>query len=316
MKRKLLIICGPTATGKTDLGIAMARKFNGEIVSCDSRQVYKWMDVGTGKDLPAGFEFQASNLIIDGKRIPYYTDGDIRVWGYDLVTPDYDFSVKEYIDIAKLVIEDIYKRDKLPILVGGTGLYMDNLVDLGNLINVPRNLKLREELSKKSSKDLFELLLARFPDVAKSMNDSDRANKRRLIRKLEILEHGGVELKSKKMEFKDILWIGLSAEREELSKRIEERVDKRVKIGFEKEVEFLLRKGYFKDAPFRTLGYKQWGKYLEGEMTRENAISEWKKEERAYAKRQNTWFRRNKKIVWFNVGAADFYFQVEEAIKK
>src|SRR3989344_7906229 len=132
----MLVICGPTATGKTKLGIFLAQKFNGEIISADSRQVYKYMNIGTGKEW----------------------DDTVKIWGYDLVDPKENYSVSEYLKYAKTAIEDIHKRNKLPILVGGTGLYIKAVVDGIETINIPSNKELRKSLNNKEVDELFEKL--------------------------------------------------------------------------------------------------------------------------------------------------------------
>ena len=161
LRQKLLVICGQTGTGKTSLAIFLAKKFNGELISADSRQVYKGLDIGTGKDLD---EVKKSN---------------VRVWGYDLVDPKKNFSVGNYIKFAQKTISDIQKRGKLPILVGGTGLFIKGVIDGIPTAFVPRNMKLRKNLEDKSPNELFEMLAHMDPIRAGAMNVSDRLNPRR-----------------------------------------------------------------------------------------------------------------------------------------
>ena len=145
---KLLIICGPTATGKTSLGIKLARKFNGEIVSADSRQVYKGMDVATGKDLPVGSKYQVSSIKYQKIRAGYYLFEGIPVWMLDVVEPNQEFSVAQYIDLGQKVMVDIWRRKKAPIVVGGTGFYIKGLIDGIETLGVEPNWELRNRLEK------------------------------------------------------------------------------------------------------------------------------------------------------------------------
>src|SRR4030066_2229730 len=139
--KKFLVICGPTAMGKTSLALRLAKLFNGELISADSRQVYKGMDIGTGKDLPVTVKCQMSNVKCFGKRICYYKINGVRVWGYDLVEPTEEFSVAQYVGIAQEILENIYSRGKLPILVGGSGFYIKAVVDGIPTVVVPKSLR-------------------------------------------------------------------------------------------------------------------------------------------------------------------------------
>ncbi|HEX6977026.1 MAG TPA: tRNA (adenosine(37)-N6)-dimethylallyltransferase MiaA [Patescibacteria group bacterium] len=281
---KILVICGPTATGKTALAVYLSKLFDGQIISADSRQVYKYMDIGTGKEKPEG----------------------VNILGYDLVRPDQEFSVKKYTDFAYKAIKDTYKKGKIPILVGGTGLYISAVVDNLEKIGIPRNLKLRKELEDKSREELFNLLMKKSPSFAIGLNESDRKNPRRLIRALEIVSYNKVgSLGEDAIQFDSVLWIGLKASKEELTKRIEERVDERVKMGFGKEMEFLKRKGYLGAIPSKTLGYKDWPD-----------VKKWKIEEINYAKRQMVWFKKEKRIKWFDIGKTGWEEKVVELVKK
>jgi len=312
--KELLVICGPTASGKTGLAIELAKKFSGEIVSADSRQVYRYMDIGTGKDLPVSSEHCVSNVVYEEREIGYYEVPEgIRIWGYDLVWPYEEFSVKNYYDIATSVIGDIYERGKLPILTGGTGLYIKAVVEGLDRIHIPRNISLRKELAHRSADELFELLRKIKLSAALSLNESDRKNPRRLIRAIELASVKS-ETRSVKSEtnslFDDVLMVGLRVDNSELYGRIEGRVEERLRNGFEGEVKFLQEEGFLEGAPSVTLGYQQWVKYLGGEMSRIEAIEEWKKSERQYVKRQMTWFKKDKRVVWL---ARD---QVEDLVEK
>lgn len=312
---KLLVICGPTGAGKTGLALELAKKYNAEIVSADSRQVYKSMDVGTGKDLPKGAKYKASGI----KNLGYYEVEAIKIWGYDLIAPNQEFSVANYARFSKPVIEDILKRGKLPILVGGTGLYIKGVVDGIPTAIVPKNKRLRKNLSQKSPDELFEILAQQDTIKAASLNVSDRKNPRRLIRAIEVSLwrlKGGREKRLFDFKFRT-LFIGLSAPREYLFKKIEARVEERIQKGVEKEIRKLLERGLdWKDQAMSSLGYRQWKGYFEGRETKNKAVLEWKKEEKKYAKRQITWFAKDKRINWFDITRPKWRESVEKLVKK
>ena len=301
MNNKLLVICGQTGTGKTSLAIHLAKKFNGELISADSRQVYKGLDIGTGKDLK---EIERSK---------------IKIWGYDLVDPKKNFSVGNYIRFAQKATLDIQKRGKLPILVGGTGLFIKAVTDGIPTAFVPRNLKLRKNLEEKGTGDLFEILAQLDPIKAGSMNRSDKLNPRRLIR--------GIEVASWKLERKtprlfkkpkyQLLEIGLQTSLDSLSKKIEKRVDKRINDGVEEEIKKLLSSGISWDSQSMTsLGYRQWRDYFGKKVTKKEVVNNWKKEELRYAKRQLAWFKKDARINWFDSQDGNLYKKVEELVKK
>src|SRR3989344_5897459 len=279
--QKLLVICGPTVTGKTKLALHLAKVFNGEIISADSRQVYKYMDIGTGKDKPEGIEIN----------------------GYDLVNPDEEFSVSQYADFANACIREINSRGKLPILVGGTGLYIKGVVDGIDTADIPKDEKLRVKLNGLKIEDLQEKLKKIDSKKFASMNDSDINNPRRLIRAIEVASSGKIS-ERKGMSY-DVLFIGLSLSREKLDERITKRVDDRINQGFDKEIDFLKKKDFFRYAPARTLGYKDWPD-----------IKKWKREEIKYAKRQMTWFKKDKRIKWFDIETNDYKQKVEDIVQK
>jgi tRNA dimethylallyltransferase len=312
---KLLIICGPTATGKTSLGIYLAKKFNGEILSADSRQVYKGMDIGTGKDLP-----KAARLQTAGSDLSFYEINGVRVYGYDLVEPKEEFSVSKYLKFASEIIADIESRGKLPILVGGTGLYIKGVVDGIPTADVPRNEELREKLSEKSADELFETLSQIDPLKAGSMNASDRKNPRRLIRAIEIsqylLDHKLSTGRFISASKRDTLFIGLTASKEVIDRRIDERIAKRVQEGIKDEIKGLLDSGVdWNDQSMMSLGYRQYRDFFEGGVEEKLVIDEWAREEKGYAKRQMTWFRKDRRIVWFDISDSNYREKVEKSVK-
>lgn len=303
IRNKILVILGPTATGKTSLGIKLSKKFNGEIVSSDSRQVYKYMDIGTGKEW-----------------------GDVKIWGYDLVNPWDTFSVSEYFNQMKWVIEDIWKRKKLPIIVGGTGLYIKSLIDGIQTVDIPKNESLRKSLENLSNNELFEKLAILDSSKAANLNHSDKNNPRRLIRAIEVAswkienetKNKVVEERKKILDEKvSVLQIGLDIDLVDLKERIKKRVESRMNEGFIDEVENLLKMGVsWKNQSMQSLGYKEVEGFFKQGKSYEDFINEWEKNEIKYAKRQFTWFKKDKRINWFDVNSAVFYELVEKMVKK
>jgi len=227
--KQLLVICGPTATGKTGLAIKLARWFNGEIVSADSRQVFKGLNIGTGKDLPKNAKLKFLWI----KKFGYYENKGIKIWGYDLADPRHSFSVSQYIKFAERAISDIIKRGKLPIIVGGTGLYIKGVIDGIPTAEVPKNNRLRKSLEIKNAEELYEML-ARIDSLkAAGMNSSDKKNPRRLIRAIEIatwkVGRGNLESEEKQKVEYDVFQIGLTASVQYLEDKIEQRVTERFK---------------------------------------------------------------------------------------
>jgi tRNA dimethylallyltransferase len=337
MKKKFLVICGPTATGKTKLAFHLAKNLVsdpegsgsvGELVSADSRQVYKHMDIGTGKDIPPGAKWHRAKFSIFNFQfsIGYYEVGGINIWGYDLVDPGKEFSVAEYVEIVSQVFANILKRGKLPILVGGTGFYIKAVVDGIPTASVPKNEVLRKILKNKTQHQQFELLAQLDPVKAASLNASDRKNPRRLVRAIEIAstrikKQENVELKalSTRSKFKknSILLIGLKASKSELDKRIKKRVEKRVREGIEEEMIKLFDRGItFKHQSMQALGYKQWQGFFQNKYSRKEAINKWILAETQYAKRQTTWFKKDKRINWFDIAKPNWKQHVEKMVKR
>lgn len=301
---KLLVVCGPTATGKTSLSFKLAKEFVGEIVSADSRQVYKYMDIGTGKEW----------------------DEDVKIWGYDLVDPRENYSVSDYFREIKYVIEDIWKRGKLPIIVGGTGLYIKSLIDGIATVDIPKNENLRESLEKMSVVELFEKLATLDSAKAASLNTSDSKNSRRLVRAIEVavwsIENSTqkhiVEKREKVLDKNvDLLMVGLTAPLSDISNNIDNRVEKRMNDGFIDEVETLLRMGVsWRNQSMNTLGYKESEKFFKEGLSYEEFISEWVRNELRYVKRQMTWFKKDKRIDWFNVKDIDYKERLANLVSK
>lgn len=282
---KLLVLTGPTGIGKTELSLDIASKYNCEIISSDSMQIYKDMDIGTAK-------IDTSNTLIPHHMI-------------DIINPDVDFSVADFKKQTKLLITDINNRDKVPFLVGGTGLYINSLVYNLNFSNVEPNEEYREYLeeviSEKGLEYVYNELLVKDEEAALKI---DKNNKKRIIRALEIVKFSDNKETKKFREENDeydLTMIGLNMDRQLLYERINKRVDIMVEQGLIKEVNDLLNQGYSKDLnSMKAIGYKEIISYLENEISLDEAIDLIKKNSRHYAKRQLTWFRRDKRIKWFD----------------
>lgn len=325
----ILIICGPTATGKTSLALKLAKKLNGELISADSRQVYRGMDINTGKDIPKQFKYQVSRIKYQGKRIAFYGNST-KIWGYDLVNPTEEFSVSHFTQITWIIIKHLWKQSKLPIIVGGTGLYLSSLLKPPRSLHVPVNRKLRNHLSSLGVSSLQQELERVHPKRFSQMNQSDKNNPRRLIRAIEVAfantrsqnsnYFDAAKYRSKvmkgNMEGKQVLWIGLKTSIKELDNRIDLRVEKRVDQGIDHEVKklkSLLKKHQLPAAS--AIGYTQWLGYLEGGLSRKQAIKKWQTAEHQYARRQLTWFKKQPKINWFDITQFDFNKKVVEVAK-
>lgn len=281
-KKPLIVLLGPTASGKTALSLKIAAEFNCEIISADSRQVYKHMDVGTDK-IPAEKR----------QGIPHYL--------IDVADPSERFTVADFKRLAEEKIEDILERGKIPFIVGGTGLYIDVLTK--NFSLPPENKKLRAQLEKeleKYGKDfLYNKLKKLDPKNAEKIHPN---NARYVIRAIEIFMATKSPKNDRCAEPKyEILQFGLNLPREKLFERIETRVDEQLKRGLIEETKHLLKMGYDKILPsMSSLGYKEIIKYLDGELTLEETAELLKKNTRNYAKRQITWFKRDKNIIWLD----------------
>lgn len=317
--KKTLVICGPTATGKTSIALHLAKKIQGELVSADSRQVYKEMDIGTGKDIPEDFKYQVSSIKYKNEKIPFYSNGLKNIWGLDLVNPKEEFSVSPYLETTNLIIKDILNRGKLPILVGGTGLYIKGIVDGIGTSSMPKNESLRSQLEEKNALELFEILKEVNLEKAEMLNESDNKNPRRLIRAIEIAseESRSHNQESEKKEERDVLLIGLTANREFLYKKIETRVTKRIELGVEEEIKNLLNSGVSWDMQsMNALGYKEWREYFERKISKDEVVKKWISDEKRYAKRQMTWFKKDRRIRWFNIEDSNYISEVEREVGK
>jgi tRNA dimethylallyltransferase len=321
MRNRILVICGPTSTGKTSLALDLAKIFKGDLISADSRQVYKNLDIGTGKDVPKEFKFVKDSVSFKGKSIGYYSDGRTKIWGYDLVSPKENIDVATYIRLARKIVKKIQSKKRLPIVVGGTGFYIKGLLQGIKTASIPRDDSLRKGLEVKEAGELFEILAQLDPIKAASLNESDRKNQRRLVRAIEIstskLKKNKDEKDVEKPMVADILYIGLTASKKSLFKRVDIRVDQRVKQGIVDEIVKILKSGVdWEDQSMSSLGYRQWKDYFNKDKSIEEVIKRWKVDEHKYVNRQIVWFKRNKKIQWFDVTKPSYKQSVEELVRK
>lgn len=269
---KLLVIVGETASGKSALAMKVAMKFDGEIIAADSWTVYKGFDIGTSKP--------SKN---DQKQIRHHL--------LDVVDSSEGFNAPRYKVLAETAIKDIKKRGRLPIMVGGTGLYIDSvLFDFGFLPNVGPDE--RQKLNALQVPELLALAKARRIDL----DGIDTRNKRRIIRAIEAKG----QKPTKKALKKGVLIVGLQVPREELRNRVGERTQRMIKVGLEQEVKRLADQNGWEVEPMKGIGYREWREYFEDKQTLEQTKSRIISATMNLAKRQRTWFRRNRHINWFN----------------
>lgn len=276
MKKPIIVLTGPTASGKTSISLTLASKFRGEIICADSMTVYKGMDIGTDK--PKKFN-----------GIPHHM--------LDILNPGEDFNVAIFKDRAERIINGVHERGNVPFLVGGSTMYIDAVVYNYNIPHAKPNNDLRMELEQKTNEELFLELTVLDPDAEWTV---DRNNRRRLIRALEVcIQTGEPFTKQKKKQSlpKNVLYLAINRDREELYERINKRVDEMMKEGFLDEVKKLHKK-YDLNNAMQATGYKQLVQYLDEEISLEEAVEKTKQSHRNYAKRQLTWLNRNKDVIW------------------
>lgn len=287
---KLVAIVGPTACGKTTWSIKLAKKFNAEIVSADSRQIYRKMNIGTAKE-PGEWRRQ-------GIRWAYYIQ-DIPHHMMDFLNPGKPYNVATFRDKAIKHIKNIHSNNRLPMVVGGTGLYVSAVVDNLHFPQVPPHSKLRESLGEKKAEELMQLLTQLDPVTAKNI---DAQNKRRVIRALEVCIFSGQpmsEQQGKGDPMFEVLQIGITLPREVLYDRINKRVDMMMEQGLLKEVTALVKQRYgWNLSSMNGIGYRQFRPFFEGTASLEEVVETLKRDTRKYARRQMTWFRRDDRIKW------------------
>lgn len=287
-KPKVIVICGPTASGKTGLSIELAKKMDGEIISCDSMQIYKDMTIGTAK--PTLEEMQG-----------------IKHYLIDFVSPDERYSVADFKEDAENAIKEVLEKGKVPIVVGGTGLYVDALVYNIQYPEIEIDLEYRKKLEERVEKEGVEKLYLEAQKIDKEAMEKISINdQKRIMRVLEIYHQTGktkteLEAESRSIEPQyDYLIYGIDMNRENLYDRINMRVDIMLEQGLIEEVKLLLEKYKHFPTAMQGLGYKEVACYLKGLLTKDEMIEILKRETRRYAKRQLTWFRKNKEIKWID----------------
>lgn len=290
MKEKVFILTGPTGIGKTELSLQLAMDLNSEIISADSMQIYKYMDIGTAKANHNQREAIQHHLI-------------------DVVTPDQNFSVSDFKEMTTEVISNLNNEDKIPIVVGGTGLYLNSIIYDLNFLQVAGDQDIRDKYEKLANEQgndhIHEILKYIDLQSYEKINVNDR---KRIIRALEIFELTGKTMSEYNKDFRkpntkyDIILICLNMNRDKLYYKINNRVDKMINEGLIKEVEQLQSMGYSQDLQsMQAIGYKEIIMHFNGELTLDEAINKIKQGSRNYAKRQLTWFRRYKNAKWVDI---------------
>lgn len=294
-KRPLIVLTGPTAVGKTALSIKLAKKIGGEIISADSMQVYKYMDIGSAKITVEQMQGVPHHLI-------------------DVLNPEDEFNVYTFQTMAKESLKEIYERGHIPIVAGGTGFYIQALLYDINFEPEEENAEIRKTLEKlqkeKGSHYLYELLKEKDPDSALEIHEN---NVKRVIRALEFYELNGIpiSLHNKEQRKKETAYCScyfvLNDDRRKLYERIDKRVDEMLDHGLLQEVRKLKDMGYCRDmVSMQGLGYKEMLSYLDGELSFEDAVYLIKRDSRHFAKRQLTWFRREKDVIWIDKQAFSY----------
>ena len=300
--KKVVAVVGPTATGKTDLALRLALAFEGEIIGADSRQIYRWMDIGTDKPTA---EQRA--------RVPH--------WLVDVADPDEEFGLARYLDLAQAALGDIWSRGRQPFLVGGTGQYVWALLEGWQVPRVGPDRALRRELEERARREgpqaLHAEVAALDPEAARRL---DPSNVRRLVRALEVMRRTGRPLSAcQTRRPPDFAWLvlGLDLPSEELYRRIDARVDAMMDAGLVEEVKGLLARGYRPDLPSMSgIGYRQVCQYLAGELSLEEAAARIKTETHRLTRHQRNWFRRDDpRIRWIDASMGDPFREAFEVVE-
>ncbi|MCK4525305.1 MAG: tRNA (adenosine(37)-N6)-dimethylallyltransferase MiaA [Candidatus Andersenbacteria bacterium] len=343
--KPLIVILGPTASGKTEMGLKLAKKYNGEIINADSRQIYREMNIGTGSPILCHSEHDCHSEFIsesiknislavpmssklsvtkigkicghNQKILKQVQDDNIIIIDsiphhlFHIKNPNQKFSLSQYKKLAIKTINNIHKRGKIPILIGGTGLYISAIIDNLEIPKAAPNKKIRERLEKHTEKYLFNKLKKVDPKSAKIIGEN---NKRKLIRAIEVYELTGEAFSRQQIKGEslfNVLQIGIKTDREKLYKKIDSRVDKMIKAGLIKETKKLSKK-YSSNLPAMSgIGYLEIGQYLENKIVLEDAAQKIKFRTHQYARRQITWFKRDGRTKW-----AGNYSEAEKMVKE
>jgi len=300
MMKKVIVIVGPTGVGKTKLGIALAKEYNGEIISGDSMQIYRGMNIGTAKVGAQEMEGVVHHLI-------------------DIKDPDETYSVKEFQDMVRDLIDTIHYQGKLPIIVGGTGLYIKAaLYDYEFKETTSNSIEYKSKYETLDNYQLHQYLQSFDSKTAAQLHPN---NRQRILRAIAIYETTGTKksdiLASQQHTcLYDASFIGLTIERDILYQRINDRVDEMIDKGLEKEVTSLYEKGYTKNLQsMKAIGYQEWFAYFDNMQSKEDTIALIKKKSRNYAKRQYTWFKHQVPVTWFTVNLEQFEKTIHEVIQ-
>jgi tRNA dimethylallyltransferase len=302
---KILLISGPTGSGKTKLALKLAAKFDGELISADSRQVYIGLDFGTnkfGKSLKK-WRYDKEN------KVWFYQD--IPVYLFDQASPNLEFSVYDFVKLSRVYIKKIWQKDKLPIIVGGTGFYQHALIYPFESLGISANYKLRSRLEKLSTEELLNVLETKDYERFKKI---DRENRQRIIRAIEISESSEKPKSINKLNF-DYLWIGLTADRQIFYQKADIWVEDNLsKIVL--ETKKMIKSGYKNTKPLSGLIYKNTILHIYKKISKAKLAEILKFELHDYIRRQFTWFKKEKDIIWLNIKRPDFENQLENEIKK
>ncbi len=293
--KKALFIVGPTAAGKTGLAFTISKVIPSILISVDSVQVYKGADIISGKDT------------------------SVQTYLLDIVSPNQSFSVRDFVESVRPLVKKAKTENKIPIIVGGTGFYIDALFGKIDTISIPPNKTLRARLEKLTVKKLQEKLKKLSPERFHKMNNSDANNKRRLIRGIEVAISQGRTINTSQPIFapREVSIIGLKTSMDNLKKRIIARVKKRIEMGAVSEAEKLFKNYKELSSQLRKAsGYKELFDYLAGKINLEEAKEKWILSDYQYAKRQMTWFKRNKNIVWFDIEKNGFEDKILKLVEK
>ena len=302
---RIICVVGPTASGKTKLAVQLAKAYDGEVVSCDSMQIYKHMDIGTAKPTPEEMEGVRHHLI-------------------DIIEPGEDFSVGKYVQLADACVQDILSRGKTAVIAGGTGLYVDSLISGRTFAPVPQTGKreaLEARMREAGGEAMLEALRAVDPEAAQRLHPADE---KRIIRALEVWQETGRTITEHNRETQKIppryapVWLGLDfTNRADLYARIDRRVEIMLEQGLLDEIRSLLTSGVPETATsLQAIGYKEFFAYLRGESTLAEATALCQQRSRNYAKRQLTWFRRNPDIRWLRLTGAEDFSEVLSAARQ
>lgn len=289
----MLVIFGPTVSGKTSLAINLAKKFNGQIISADSRQIYKSLDIGTGKiPFESTFEKHDNFWIVDG----------VKINGFDLTSPPSNFSSADFKNFATPIINALQTKNVLPIVAGGSGFYIKTLLSNYSTFGIVQNLQLRNKLEKKSAKELYDQLLKINKKKALSLNDSDRKNPRRLIRAIEVTFASKDQNTTQIPLSKNTLMLGLSAPNSYLFKKADNWLDQRLKRGLIEEIDALLAQNT-SPAWLDSLGleYRWISRYLLKSVNKNTAVERLKGDIHSVIRRQKTYFSQFKDINIFDI---------------